>query len=137
MLMTWAMSWDGGGAGRNRIDGLFSAICVRQHSRSFHAASRPVFIITERLTCQLHVRIGLDPPRKAEAEEADAEQRDWRRPRTFDMGDDAAWLRRPRLRGLSRSEAGRRRPCVTDRVAAALRSAAAAGLGLQPAEFPN
>jgi hypothetical protein len=73
------MSLDFGEARRNGIDGLFSAIQVCQHSRSFHAASRPAVIITVSFTCQLHFRIGLDPapPRKADAgdaEEADGEQ---------------------------------------------------------------
>jgi hypothetical protein len=111
------MSWDGEEAGRNRIDGLFSALCARQHSRSFHAASRLVFIITVLVTCQLHVPIGLNlDPRKAVPE-----------PSTWAMmllgfaGLGYAGYRKARQVAVA--------PCVTDRVAAALRSAAAEGLG--------
>jgi hypothetical protein len=65
-------------AGRNRIDDLFSAICVRQHSRSFHVASRLVFIITRVLELSTLCSNSLQsrPPREAyagEAEEADAD----------------------------------------------------------------
>jgi hypothetical protein len=48
--MSWTMSLEGGGgARRNRIDDLFSAVHFGQHSRYFHLASHPVVIITVSL----------------------------------------------------------------------------------------